>query len=89
MNTETNNTISMEDQVLTNLMMNNTPVTMFLMNGFQMRGTIKQFDKAAVMLNIEGRSSMIYKHAISTIQPNYPSSNGSKKTQQSQPSSEE
>jgi len=45
------------------------PVTMFLMNGFQMRGIITGFDAFVVILDSEGRQQMIYKHAISTIAP--------------------
>ena len=45
------------------------PVTMFLMNGFQMRGTIMGFDAFVVVLESEGRQQVIYKHAISTIAP--------------------
>jgi len=45
------------------------PVTMFLMNGFQMRGTIVGFDAFVVILDSEGRQQVIYKHAISTIAP--------------------
>jgi len=45
------------------------PVTMFLMNGFQMRGTITGFDAFVVILDSEGRQQIIYKHAISTIAP--------------------
>ena len=45
------------------------PVTMFLMNGFQMRGTITGFDAFVVVLDTDGRQQLIYKHAISTIAP--------------------
>ena len=48
------------------------PVTMFLMNGFQMRGIIRGFDAFVVMLESEGRQQIIYKHAISTIAPSRP-----------------
>ena len=48
------------------------PVTMFLMNGFQMRGTITGFDAFVVILDSEGRQQVIYKHAISTIAPTRP-----------------
>ena len=48
------------------------PVTMFLMNGFQMRGTITGFDAFVVLLDSEGRQQVIYKHAISTIAPTHP-----------------
>ena len=44
-------------------------VTLFLMNGFQMRGVITGFDSFVVVLDSEGRQQIIYKHAISTIAP--------------------
>lgn len=45
------------------------PVTMFLMNGFQLRGVITGFDSFVVVLDSEGKQQFIYKHAISTIAP--------------------
>ena len=44
-------------------------VTVFLVNGFQMRGTIRGFDSFVVLLECEGKQQVIYKHAISTIVP--------------------
>jgi len=44
-------------------------VTLFLMNGFQMRGTIVGFDTFVVVLDSDGRQQVVYKHAISTISP--------------------
>ncbi len=44
-------------------------VTLFLTNGFQMRGTIRGFDSFVVLLESEGKQQMIYKHAISTMIP--------------------
>ena len=46
-----------------------TPVTLFLMNGFQLRGIITGFDSFVVVLVTEGKQQMIYKHAISTLAP--------------------
>ena len=48
------------------------PVTVFLMNGYQIRGTIASFDAFTVVLNSDGRQNLIYKHAISTIIPIHP-----------------
>ena len=48
------------------------PVTMFLMNGFQMRGKIMGFDAFVVVLDTEGKQQIIYKHAISTVVPAHP-----------------
>ena len=47
-------------------------VTVFLMNGFQMKGVITGFDSFVVTLVSEGRQQMIYKHAISTVVPARP-----------------
>ena len=48
------------------------PVTVFLMNGFQMRGIITGFDAFVVVLDSDGKQQVIYKHAISTIVPERP-----------------
>ena len=47
-------------------------VTVFLMNGFQMRGQITGFDAFTVVLMSDGKQQVIYKHAISTIVPERP-----------------
>ena len=44
-------------------------VTLFLMNGYQLRGVITAFDPYVVVVTSEGRQQIIYKHAISTIAP--------------------
>ena len=44
-------------------------VTLFLMHGFQMRGTIVGYDTFVVVLDSEGKQQVVYKHAISTISP--------------------
>ena len=46
-----------------------TPVTIFLMNGFQLRGSVTGFDSFTVVLSTDGKQQVIYKHAISTIVP--------------------
>ena len=60
---------NLQDVFLASARRTETPVTMFLMNGFQMRGIITGFDAFTVILTSEGRQNMIYKHAISTISP--------------------
>ena len=45
------------------------PLTVFLVNGFQMRGVITGFDSFVVILESDGKQQMLYKHAISTIVP--------------------
>ena len=60
---------NLQDVFLASARRTETPVTMFLMNGFQMRGVITGFDSFTVVLTAEGKQNMIYKHAISTISP--------------------
>ena len=45
------------------------PVTVFLMNGFQIKGYVRGFDNFIVILDSDGRQQMIYKHALSTVVP--------------------
>ena len=45
------------------------PVTVFLVNGFQMRGIVTGFDSFVVVLESDGKQQMLDKHAISTIVP--------------------
>lgn len=60
-------TNNLQEVFLTQARKQKIPVTMFLVNGFQLRGTITGFDCFVVILDSEGRQQVIYKHAISTI----------------------
>ncbi len=59
----------MQDVFLNTLRKDNVFVTVFLMNGFQLRGLIKSYDNYTVLLETEGKQQLIYKHAISTYVP--------------------
>ena len=61
--------INLQDAVLSEVRRDKVPVTLFLMNGFQLRGTITGYDSFVVVLVSEGKQQMIYKHAISTLVP--------------------
>ncbi len=63
---------NLQDRYLNQARRDKTAVTVFLINGFQLRGTILSFDQFAVLLLSEGKQNFIYKHAISTIQPAEP-----------------
>ena len=65
-------TINLQDAILKEVRRDKVPVTLFLMNGFQLRGTITGFDSFVVVLVTEGKQQMIYKHAISTLAPMKP-----------------
>jgi len=61
--------VNVQDYYLNQLRKDRVPVTMFLMNGFQLKGTISAFDNFTVILDTEGKQQLIYKHAISTFSP--------------------
>ena len=60
---------NLQDVFLNELRRERTPVTVFLTNGFQQRGTVIMFDGYTLMLTFDGKQHLIYKHAISTIVP--------------------
>ena len=62
-------TQNLQDLFLNQVRKEKLAVTMFLMNGFQLRGIIRGFDGFTVILDSEGKQQMIYKHAISTVVP--------------------
>lgn len=65
----TNKTIALQDVFLNQVRKEHIPVTIYLTNGFQLRGLVKGFDSFTVILDNEGRQMLVYKHAISTITP--------------------
>ncbi len=65
-------TQNLQDTFLNQARKKAMPLTVFLMNGFQMRGTVTGFDNFVVILDSDGKNQMIYKHAISTVAPARP-----------------
>ena len=63
---------NLQEAILQEVRRDRVPVTLFLMNGFQLRGTITGFDSFVVVLLSDGKQQMIYKHAISTLAPMKP-----------------
>lgn len=61
--------INLQDAILNEVRRERVPVTLFLMNGFQLRGIVTGFDSFVVVLVTDGKQQMIYKHAISTLAP--------------------
>ena len=64
--------INLQDNFLNQVRKDGIPVTIHLVNGFQIKGTVRGFDSFVVMVDAMGRQQMIYKHAISTITPAQP-----------------
>ncbi len=61
--------MNLQDVFLNQLRRDKVQVTLFLVNGFQIKGIIKGFDNFVLVMEVEGNQQIIYKHAISTIAP--------------------
>lgn len=61
--------VNIQDTFLNQIRKEKVPVTVYLVNGFQIRGNVKAFDNFTIVLESEGKQQMIYKHAISTFTP--------------------
>ncbi len=64
-----NKNINLQDVFLNQVRKEHVPVTVYLTNGFQLRGMVKGFDNFTVVLDSEGKQQLVYKHAISTVSP--------------------
>ena len=60
---------NLQDIFLNNARKDKIHVSIFLVNGVQLKGYVKGFDSFTVVLDSEGRQQLVYKHAISTISP--------------------
>ena len=61
--------VNIQDQFLNQLRKDGINCTVFLLNGFQIRGLVKGFDNFTVLFECEGKQQLVYKHAISTFSP--------------------
>ncbi|AOY77170.1 RNA chaperone Hfq [Clostridium formicaceticum] len=63
------NNINLQDIFLNQVRKESLPITIYLVNGFQLKGLVKGFDNYTIVLDTDGKQQLIYKHAISTIAP--------------------
>ncbi len=61
--------INLQDVFLNQVRKEHIAVTVYLTNGFQLKGLVKGFDNFTVVLDTDGKQQLVYKHAISTISP--------------------
>ncbi|MGI6364481.1 MAG: RNA chaperone Hfq [Bacillota bacterium] len=61
--------VNLQDMFLNQIRKDGTPVTIFLLNGFQIKGFVRGFDNFTVVMDSDNKQQLIYKHAISTIIP--------------------
>lgn len=64
--------MNLQDMFLNQIRKENVPVTIHLVNGFQIKGNVKGFDSFTVVIDSLGKQQMVYKHAISTVTPARP-----------------
>ena len=61
--------INLQDSFLNQMRKENVPVTIFLVNGYQLKGILRGFDNFTLILEADGKQQLVYKHAISTVAP--------------------
>ena len=55
--------------IMEELVKDKVPVKVFLVNGFQLQGTIARYDRLVIVLQSDDGQQIIYKHSISSITP--------------------
>ena len=58
---------NIQDTFLNNARKNKSPIIVYLVSGFQLHGTVKSFDNYVILMECDGKTNMIYKHAVSTV----------------------
>ena len=64
--------VNIQDNFLNAARKENVPITLHLVNGFQIKGNIRSFDQFTIIIDSMGKQQMIYKHAVSTVTPAKP-----------------
>jgi host factor-I protein len=63
------NNLPLQDAYLLAIKRENAPVTIYLRNGFQLRGHVRGFDNFTIILEYDNKPHLVYKHAVSTVSP--------------------
>lgn len=65
--------MNLQDLFLNQMRKDNTPVTIYLISGVQLKGMVRGFDAFTVVLESQGKSTqLVYKHAIASVVPMRP-----------------
>jgi len=65
----TKGTVNLQDNFLNAARKDDLMLTIFLVNGYQIKGTVRSFDNFTILLNVDNKQQLVYKHAVSTIIP--------------------
>jgi host factor-I protein len=60
---------NLQDAFLNQVRKENVPVTIYLVNGYQLKGYVRAFDSFTVLVEQDGKQHLVYKHALSTLSP--------------------
>ncbi|MGR6001847.1 RNA chaperone Hfq [Bacillus cereus] len=66
-NERNKNMLSLQEQLLQEAFQKRKDITLILLKGLHVKGMIRGFDSYSVLIEVEGKQQLIYKHAISTI----------------------
>ena len=66
------NHLPLQDAYLQAMKRENAPVTIYLRNGYQLRGHVRGFDNFTIILEYDNKPHLVYKHAVSTVSPQMP-----------------
>ncbi|HDR3658673.1 TPA: RNA chaperone Hfq [Bacillus cereus] len=61
------NTVPMQERVLQEVIQKKKVISLILINGFHMKGIVKEYDAFSILIESDNKNQLIYKHAISTI----------------------
>lgn len=61
--------INLQDVFLNQVRKEHITITIYLVNGFQLKGNVRGFDNYTIVLDNDGKQQLVYKHAVSTIIP--------------------
>ena len=61
--------VNLQDNFLNIARKEDMMLTVFLVNGYQIKGTVRSFDNFTILLNVDNKQQLVYKHAVSTIIP--------------------
>ena len=64
--------LPLQDAYLLAIKRENALVTIYLRNGFQLRGHVRGFDNFTIILEYDNKPHLVYKHAVSTVSPQSP-----------------
>lgn len=65
-------TKNLQDTFLNAARKDKVEITIYLMNGVPIKGKVVSFDSFTILVEVDKKQNLIYKHAVSTIMPSKP-----------------